>query len=195
MTRFFFSWMLMIPAGVNGQAEFGIKAGLNFADIVMTNYVNPDVESDLTMKLGLHAGFFVNNQMSDDVRMAAELLYSNKGVKGISNINLHYITVPLLIQYRLTDHIAAEIGPEPGYMLAADSKYGNVANTYNNKFDLALNAGFRLDFQKLLLGLRYSAGVFSVRAPLENSAYPGEKVKYQNRVLQLSVGYKMWMVE
>ena len=194
-TRFLILWMVAVPAGVCAQAEWGIKAGLNVADVVMTNYVNPDVESDLTLKLGLHAGVFVASEVNDQVSMTAELLYSNKGVKGISNIHLHYIVLPLLIQYRLTERIAAEVGPEPGYMLAARSKYGSVANTYNNKFDLSLNAGFKFDFRKFLVGLRYGAGVFSVRAPLENSVYPGEKVKYQNRVLQLSVGYRMWVEE
>lgn len=187
--------LVFLPAFSYAQAEFGLKGGLNVSDIVMTNYINPDVESDLALKLGAHAGVFVNNVVSDRGGVAAELLYSNKGVKGISNIHLHYITLPLLFQYKLTDHLSAEIGPEPGYMFSAKSEYGSAASTYSNKFDLALDAGFRLDVNKLILGLRYSAGLFSVKEPLENVSAPGERIKYQNRVLQVSLGYKLWVLE
>lgn len=187
--------LVFLPAVSYAQAELGLKGGLNVSDIVMTNYIDPDVESDLTLKLGAHAGVFVNGVVSDRGGVAAELLYSNKGVKGISDIHLHYITLPLLFQYKLTDHLSAEIGPEPGYMFSAKSEYGSAGSTYSNKFDLALDAGFRLDMNKLILGLRYSAGLFSVKEPLENASTPGERIKYQNRVLQVSLGYKLWELE
>ena len=195
MHRFILIMSLILPAIGYGQAVFGIKGGLNLADIVMTNYINPDVESDLAIKAGLHAGVFLDGMVDDRIGMAAELLYSNKGVKGFSNINLHYITLPLLAQYKLTDRLSAELGPELGYMFSAESAFGNVANTYTNKFDLAIDGGFRLDSPRLIFGIRYCAGIFSVREPQESAATPGEKIKYQNRVLQISIGYKLKTIE
>ena len=162
MHRILIITFLVLPAIVYGQAVFGIKGGLNLADIVMTNYINPDVESDLAIKPGLHAGVFIDGMVNERIGMAAELLYSNKGVKGFSNINLHYITVPLLAQYKLTDRLSAELGPELGYMFSAESPLGNVANTYTNKFDLAIDGGFRLDTRKLVFAIRYCAGIFPV---------------------------------
>lgn len=194
--RFLLSLLLILPFAGFGQTEFGIKGGLNLSDIVMTNYINPDVESDLRIKAGTHAGVFVNGMVNDRIGMAAELIYSDKGVKGNNNIHLHYITLPLLVQYELTDNIFAEIGPEPGYMFSARSELGNESSTYNNKIDLALDAGFRFDTPKLVFGLRYCAGLFNVKEPLDGYIPPGvDKVKYQNRVLQFSVGYKLWILE
>lgn len=195
MRQVLFILSIVCPSVCMAQAEFGLKGGLNVSDIVMTNYVNPDVESDLALKLGIHAGVFVSGILVERIGMVAELLYSNKGVKGFSNINLHYITLPLLVQYKLTDNISAEVGAEPGYLFSAESEFGNVANTYSNKFDLALDGGFRLDMPKLIVGIRYCAGIFSVKEPAENAASPGERIKYQNRVLQISVGYKLWVLE
>jgi outer membrane immunogenic protein len=187
---------ILFPIFCFAQTDFGIKAGLNISDIVMTNYIDPDVEADLSIKLGLHAGFFVNGVVNDKIGMSAELLYSDKGVRGSTNIHLHYITLPLLFQYRLTDHIQAELGPEPGYLFSARSEHGDVSSTYNNKFDISLNGGFRFDTPKLLFGIRYCAGVFSVREPVELIGASGrEKIKYQNRVLQLSIGYKILSLE
>ena len=91
----------MIPAGVNGQAEFGIKAGLNFADIVMTNYVNPDVESDLTMKLGLHAGFFVNNQISNVI---SKPVLDQQGYRNVMQIDIRNTLYALVAVKKLRSH-------------------------------------------------------------------------------------------
>ena len=193
MLRLILIFSLILPYVAYAQTEYGIKGGLNISDIVMTNYINPDVESDLNLKLGLHAGLFLGGMVDERFGMAVELLYADKGVKAISNIHLHYITVPLIVQYQLADNIFAEVGPELGYLFSAKSKHGNVSNTYNNKFDLALDAGFRFNAPKLIFGIRYCAGLFSVREPIENFGASGsERIKYQNRVLQLSVGYKVW---
>ena len=194
MLRYIPMLVIFSSACVYGQAEFGIKSGLNVSDIVMINYINPDVESDLTLKLGLHAGLFVNGMLSERMGMTGELLYSDKGVKGINNIHLHYINLPILFQYQLTDRIFAEVGPELGYLFSAFSKHGNESGSYNNKFDLALDAGLRFNVQKFIFGLRYSMGFFSVREHLESFG-GSEKVKYQNRVLQVSLGYKLWILE
>ncbi|MGC1240453.1 MAG: porin family protein [Chryseosolibacter sp.] len=189
-------YVFLFPAIGFAQTEFGIKAGLNISDIVMTNYVNPDVESGLRLKPGLHAGFFVNGTLKERIGLAAELLYSDKGVRANNTIHLHYIALPLLVQYQLREKIFAEIGPELGYMLSARSTLGDEGGTYNNKLDLALDAGVRFNTTKMVFDLRYCVGLFNVKEPFDGYNPPGvEKVKYQNRVLQLSVGYKLWILE
>jgi hypothetical protein len=193
MSRLTFIFYFLLSSLAYGQTELGIKAGLNISDIVMTNYINPDVESELNIKMGLHAGAFLNSMVDEKIGVAGELLYSNKGFRANPNINLHYIAIPLLVQYKLADHISAEAGPELSYLFSARSKNGNESNIYNNKFDLALDGGFRFDGPKLVFTVRYSAGLFSVREALETNGTSGnEKIKFQNRVLQLSIGYKVW---
>lgn len=176
-----------------GQVSLGVKAGLNVSDVVMTNYVNPDVENDLTLKAGLHAGVFVSTALEDRIGISTELLYSNKGVRGLENIHLHYLALPLLGTYRLGDHVMVELGFEPAYLVSARSAHGDVSSTYNNRFDLSLDGGLRLDISRLIVGLRYCVGLFSVRDPLQ--AQGNEKIKYQNRVVQLTFGYKLFTLE
>lgn len=192
MTRIFALVCFSLPVIAQAQTEFGIKGGLNISDIVMTNYINPDVESDLMLKLGPHIGFFMAGRMNERVGLAGELLYSNKGVDANGRINLHYISIPLLVEYLLTDKIFAQVGPELAYMFSATSEFGNAASTYNNRFDLGLDGGFRLATRRLDFGVRYCVGMLSVREPIEfNTTSGSEKIKYQNRVLQLFVGFKL----
>jgi hypothetical protein len=196
MVRLIFFSLCLFPVGGNAQTEVGIKGGLNISDIVMTNFINPDVESELDLKLGLHAGVFIRSLVDERLAMTAELLYSDKGVRANTNIHLHYVTIPMLVQYRLSDNVWVEMGPEPGYLFSARSDLGNVSNTYNNKFDLGLDAGILLDKNRVMVALRYCVGLFSVRDPIETSGSSGiEKIKFQNRVLQVSVGYKLWSID
>ena len=196
VARLILAAFFLLPLLCMGQTEFGIKGGLNISDVVMTNYINPDVESDLKLKAGLHAGFFASGMVNDRLGLTGELLYSNKGVKANGNIHLHYVTLPLLALYRVSPKIFAEVGPELGYMFAATSDYGNATNNYNNKLDLGLDGGFRFAGERLNFGVRYCVGMLSVRDPIEFRSTSGsEKIKYQNRVLQVFAGYRLWTDE
>jgi hypothetical protein len=176
------------------QLRYGLKGGLNLADIVITNYINPDAESSYNIKPGLHAGIFASVDLNDRFALSSELLYSNKGVKAIDRINLHYIIVPLLTQYKISENFLVEIGPEIGYLFSARSPFGNVSNTWNNKLDIGLDAGLQVRLAPLVnIGIRYNAGFSSVIDTIDESGtnnFPTEEpIKYQNRVLQLFVSY------
>jgi hypothetical protein len=178
----------------NAQFKYGMKAGLNLSDIVINNYINPDAESDFDIKAGFHGGIFATGDFNEKLGSSIELLYSNKGVKAIGNVNLHYINLPLLVLYRISDKFILELGPEIGYLFAAKSQYGDVSNIWNNKLDIGLDGGAQFVLSKhLRLGLRYNAGFSSVIdiSDDSNSTTPGEPIKYQNRVLQAYVSYTL----
>jgi hypothetical protein len=168
------------------QIQVGVKGGLNISDVVINNSFDPDVEPAFDMKPGLHAGIFISGDGDQKFGLAAELLYSAKGVRAFETINLHYVAIPLLLRYHFHEKLFAEVGPEIGYLVSANSKYGNLNSTWDNKLDLGLDAGVQYKLGKVLCGLRFNAGFSSVIGnPASNSS--GERVRYQNRVLQLSI--------
>jgi hypothetical protein len=182
-------WLLIylaIPICANAQIDFGIKSGLNLADVVINNFSNPDLEPAYQIKPGVHAGFYFSVEGDNEVGLAAELLYSNKGVNAINNINLHYVCIPLLVRYHFHDHFFAEAGPEVGYLVNANSKYGNLNSTWDNKLDIGLDAGLQYRPGKIHFGLRFNAGFSSV-IRTTSSGINGERVRYLNRVAQISV--------
>lgn len=187
-------YLVMIIFNSYSQIAYGIKGGLNISDVVINNYINPDAESDFDLKLGLHAGLFASTSVTEKFSFLSEILYSNKGVKAITPVNLHYINVPLLGRYMITEDLLVEVGPELGYLFSARSKYGDVSNTWDNKLDLGLDAGIQYEFSgTIAVGLRYYAGFSSVIDIRERDANnsSGETIKYQNRVLQISVACKL----
>jgi hypothetical protein len=173
------------------EITYGIKGGVNLSDIVLNNVVNPDLEADYKTKVGPHAGVFVHMKLDDTWSFSPEILYSQKGVKAAeTKIHLNYITIPLMLNYMATQQLRVEAGPEVGYLFLAKSKYGKVNDVYNNSLDIAVNLGVEYFLsEKIFFGLRFNAGFSNL---IDDNSSSG--IKYQNRVVQLSAGYRMGKV-
>ncbi|MDH6253731.1 opacity protein-like surface antigen [Chryseobacterium sp. H1D6B] len=107
-----------------GAVRFGIKAGGNAASFS---------EQELSikiMKLGFHAGGFVNIPISQKFSIQPEVLYNQLGAENVDvavaaasekikgyKASLNYISVPLMIQMRPTRNFYIEAGPEFSYFL------------------------------------------------------------------------------
>jgi hypothetical protein len=187
MFRAFVCCMLLpVLVTVAQDIRFGIKGGLNISDVVLNNLVNPDLEADYKTRLGPHAGVFALLSMDNRLSFAPEMLYSLKGVNAAGRrIQLHYVAVPLLVKYSFADNLRIEGGPEVGYLFLARSKYGKVNDVYSNNLEIAFDAGLEyLPSEKITFGLRFSAGFSNLVEDVS-----GTGIKYQNRVVQLSIGY------
>lgn len=189
----FIAVTVLVSAGADAQElHYGLKAGLNISDIALANFVNNDVESDYRPKAGFHGGVFVSADLVNQFAIEAELLYSNKGTRAGERINLHYITIPFLIRYELSEQFSLALGPEFGYLVKARSPLGDVSNTWNNKLDFGIDADVALKLTtNMLLALRYNAGFSSVIDTRRSSSTTGEAIKYQNRTLQLSLCFQL----
>ncbi len=106
--------------------------------------------------------------------------------------------LPLLLGYKATEEMRVSLGPEIGYLISATSKFGpdkiDVNDKWDNKIDIGIAAG--LDYtltEKIFTGIRYTHGFSSVvrNASISdiNGNSTGERAKFQNRSLQLTVGY------
>ena len=178
--------LLPVVTAIAQDIHVGIKGGLNISDVVLNNLVNPDLEADYKTRLGPHAGVFALLTIDDTWGFSPEVLYSLKGVNAAgTNIQLHYLAIPLLVKYSFADNIRVEGGPEVGYLFLARSKYGKVNDVYSNNLEISFDAGIEyLPSEKMTLGLRFSAGFSNLVEDVS-----GTGIKYQNRVVQLSIGY------
>ena len=119
-------------------------------------------------------------------------MYSNKGVKAISVVNLHYVGAVCMAQYYVAPKFIVEVGGEIDYLLTAKSEGEDVRNTWNNKLDLGIDVGVQYEFtEAFAAGARYFAGFSSVIDPNDDSSGQSDPVKYQNRVLQISLYYSV----
>ncbi len=165
--------------GPSGDIRFGAKAGLN-----ISTFINRDF-FDVTPSIGGFVGGLVEIPISDEIYAQPELLVSFQGADiGPGKLNLLYVHVPLMGKYHITEEIAAEFGPQIGFVIsdnASDYLNGGAQTVLQtNAFQLALNfgGGYRLD-ENLYFQARFSLGLTKT---VEDSTV-------KNGVFQLGAAY------
>jgi Outer membrane protein beta-barrel domain len=162
-------------SSASSNFKFGIKAGVNFANLQTQNVDNNNV---LT---GFNAGIFAKVPITESFAIQPELLYTTKGAKltynnyfvnGTAKFNLNYIELPVLVVLNLTNNFNIHAGPYVAYLVdgkATNDPQGtlfdiqnNLNNEDYNKFDTGLVFGLGYDADQIGFGVRYNYGLQKV---------------------------------
>lgn len=187
------------------QDQIGIKGGLNFA-----NY-GGDV-FDNKIKPGIHLGAFVNFNIIDELYIQPELLYSLQGAhfkNDKSNLDykehLHYINLPLVARYYLTENISVHAGPYVGLLIGGKAKGNFFGSEIDQKIeevrplkplDFGLVAGVAYQLlNRVNLGVRFNLGLANIAKKEDfGGGFDGVDYEYDyksnltNRVIQVYAG-------
>lgn len=174
----------IIATNVNAQTNFGVKAGLNYANF------GGDAEGDAG-KVGLHIGAYAKLGITEKFALKPEIVFSQQGAQDKDNsdlkLNLSYINIPVLAAITVAEGFSLEIGPQVGILTSAKSKFGDVDVDIKDSFnaiDFGVAAGFNYELPVgLNFGLRYNLGLGNVIKDGEGDD------KVTNQVVQLSVGF------
>ena len=181
---------LGLLAGVAGaanaqEARFGVKAGVNLANVTGSDGPN---KKNL---VGATAGVMADFSFSDLISLHPEVLFSQKGVKfeasnNTAQVRTTYIDVPLLLRVK-ADGLFFEAGPQLGFLAAQKTEInGTTISTSTDgtrKVDVGYIAGVGYQLpQGLELGVRYNGGISDLSDPSGSS-------KSRNSVFQFQVGY------
>ncbi len=175
--------------------EGGFFAGLS------TSQVDGDTYSGFD-KLGITAGGYINSEINREWEWKAELRYIQKGAfKGTSLQNpdyyrlvIHYVEIPLLMQYYISDDLFLEAGLAPDVYLGhkEEDESGIIPGPEGpayHRFGLNATAGggyFITD--RLVAGIRYTYSVIPMRDHASGQTYLLNRGQYNN-VLALSFYY------
>jgi len=156
--------------------DFGVKAGVNFANIT-----DP---SGLSNRTGFVAGVFLGGKLNDNLGLQGELLYSQQGAEfELGEFNLDYVNVPILVKYYVAQGLNIQAGPQFGVLVNDETQtvIGEVINDIaTNDFDVSgvVGAGYDFPFGIRVSG-RYNFGLNDV--PETGSG--------KNSVVTLAIGY------
>lgn len=108
----------LLPAAAlaqNNDLEYGIKAGAN-----MSNLTGNDETYLYSSRIGYYGGLYVKKQLYGKFFLKPEFLYSltgsafrykeDKEAGGL--INMTYASIPIMIQFDISDQLYIEAGPE-----------------------------------------------------------------------------------
>lgn len=185
MKKIFLALML-----VSGTACFaqhvtgGIKAGVNISNFTGGDFANAKKSS----LVGFHGGGFLNIAFSK-LSIQPEALVSTQGAKidtinGDYNFKLTYITVPVMVKYRMDSGFYLEAGPQVGFKISEDIGNSTI-NDFAKNLDLSIGAGLGFQTKKGLgIGARYMAGLSKVG---DFQGFSNIDPDFKNSVIQVGI--------
>ena len=185
------------PAFAQQPAAFGVKAGVNFANL---NFEGEDADVNFDSRMGFVGGLFVVVPSNSPFALQAEALYSQKGAQfdseGFeSKVRANFLEVPVLARFSTpasngsSFHVFA--GPSFGFKLSAeavDSFEGEEETTdlddETKSFDLGLVIGAGVEFGKFVIDGRYSWGMTDLNKD------DTEDLKVKTRTFSVMAGFR-----
>lgn len=173
------------------ELTWGPKAGMN---------VSTMSHLDANAKVGFTAGVFGELRTNNWFAVSAEVLYSRQGVTDkVENPILemtvkervisHYLNVPVMANFYVTEHLALKTGVQVGFCLGARGveKADGMTNKYSvgsiyHTADVAIPVGISYDLGPVVLDARYNFGV--------SHALKEGALGSRNNVFQLTAGLR-----
>lgn len=157
-----FIFSTLTPTIVKSQeAQFGVKAGLNYSSIV------GDLTQGIKFRFSGHAGVFLEIEFSNKFAFQPELVYSSQGFQFSSdlltiqnggdildqndirtNVQFNYLTVPILGKFVVSDLLVVEFGPQFAFLLNQVTKIKNLDQRDDTIRDdrTSTSGNFQLDY-------------------------------------------------
>ena len=179
---------LFLANAAMAQFTLGVKAGANIFKVDGKSFKDE-------FNYGYHLGGFANFGIGGRFSLQPEVLFSQYQTKtdtsfsniyqdafsNAGNVKLNYLSIPLLLNYKLGSLISLQAGPM--FSILMDEDKGLVENGQDafKKGDFSMLGGAQLSLGKIKLNGRYSIGLNNIN-DLDNSD------KWKNQGWQLSVG-------
>lgn len=179
-------------------AQFGAKAGLNFANVSKASSINSSSRS------GFHAGLFIAPVSKKIFSSRTELLFSRQGYNyktstNTGNVNLDYIQMGQLMSINITKYLSLLFGAQTAYLVSArvDSSNGgngtgNAIMDLYNRIDYGYALGAEVHpFKGIIIGARYNVSLAKVYKDIQNFQRPSfTSEDAKNNVVQLFAGWR-----
>jgi hypothetical protein len=154
-------FMFLCQIGTAQETRFGLKGGLNYSSIV------GDLTNGLKFRFSGHGGIFLEIDFSEKFKLQPELLYSSQGFQFSTdlaaienggaagddndfrtNVQLNFITVPILGKFALNHKWDVEFGPQFGFLLNQVTKLKDLDQSSNVTGDRksSVSGDFQLDY-------------------------------------------------
>ncbi len=170
------------------ETKLGFKAGLSLAKVNTSISGTSKTTED---RVTFHAGFYATIMASKKFGVQPELLYSGQGgVASTGELNLAYLSIPLMFRYNLAPWLNIQAGPQLSFLLSASDGAVDIGSQFKSiDFGGAIGVGLDLPF-RINLSFRYINGFSNVSAvDFSSLGIPDPVVS--NRVIQISLGYNL----
>lgn len=190
------------------QFGFGIKAGLNIANI----YDEENNDYVAESKPGFFAGAFVSAPLGTLFGLQPEINYSQKGFKSSGTFaddtlletdyeferTASYLDIPVLVQIKPTKFLTFLVGPQYSYLLDVkdDLDFGDASIENEQELD---DDDYKRNMFGIVVGAEanYKGFFFTARGGFdltktESDGDIDDSPRYKNQVIQFGLGYTFY---
>lgn len=195
-------WAVAHCLVAQSKLGFGIKGGLNFANVTNAESING------SSRTGFMAGVFLAPPSSGVMGFRSEVMYSRQGFDFGTNTNtgsvsLDYILLPQLTTINIGKVASLMLGFQMAFLISAKEKTDDTSANpagdimdYYNRFDYGAAGGIEIfPFKGMLLGARMNISFGDLMKNPESytggSPLPAAPdVDLKNNVVQIYLGYR-----
>jgi hypothetical protein len=184
----FFLILLLAAQASFAQFGLGIKAGANITKIDGKSFKDE-------FRYGYHLGGYANIGLGGRFSLQPEVLFNQyntrtdssfsniyqTAIDGNSNIKLGYLSIPILLNYKLGSFLSLQAGPQFGVLLDRRKNLLENGKDAFDKGDFSMLGGAQLGLGKIKLTGRYFVGLNNIN-DIDNQD------KWVNQGFQVSVG-------
>ena len=180
---------VLLSQAIMAQFHLGVKAGANITKVDGKSFKDE-------FRYGYHLGGFAEIRLGNKLVLQPEVLFNQYATRldsnyknvyedvfdGNSNIKLNYLSVPVLLNYKLVGNfISLQAGPQFGVLLDQNKTLlQNGGNAFKSG-DLSMLAGVLVRVGPMRINGRYAIG-------LNNISDIADDDKWKNQGFQVSVG-------
>ena len=190
---FILAFSILVIEGVSAQGiKLGIKIGANLSDASGKSFKDG-------FNFGYHAGLFSELMFSKKFGIQPEFffsetnlrtgstfssLYNNVALTDLPKVKLHYMSIPVLIDYRPISIITFQFGPQFGILMNQSKTLKANAGDAFKKGDLSILGGVQLNLLNIRAYGRYAVGITNIN-DIDN------KDKWNSQTIQLGLGFTL----
>lgn len=180
------------------HAQFGFKAGINFANVSGRSSFNSNSRS------GFHAGVVMAPTSKQIISSRTELIFSRQGYDyktstNTGEVNLDYIQLGQMMSVNITKYFSVMLGAQTAYLINAkvDSTNNSSGNSSGimdlyNRFDYGYAVGAEVHpYKGLLIGARYNVSLNKLYESMSTGQMPSfSSEDAKNNVVQVYAGWR-----
>jgi hypothetical protein len=179
--------LFSFSVGYSQSFHLGVNLGANINKLDGVPFSNQ-------FTYGYHVGAFAEIGLGKKFALAPEILFNQINVdtankfstvfkfNNVSSIQLKYLSLPILAQYKLSKIFALEAGPQFGILIDQNSSLVQNGKNAFNKGDFSLATGIQVKILGLRAYGRYIVGINNLNDTGQTDMWKGE-------MIQVGVGY------
>ncbi len=177
----FSSFAQNINIGIKGGASINKLDGKAFKDEFSYGYhAGGFATISLSKKLSIQPEVLFNEITADTATSFSTLYNFNKA----KNVQLKYLTIPILVNYNVSNLLALQAGPQFGILMNKDRNLLQDGKQAFKNGDFSMLGGVQLSLSKIMVYGRYAIGLTDIKS-INNQE------KWKSQSIQVGIGLSL----